>query len=238
MNPTLLQLFGMLTPAETLLLLQPKEAKRRTLLQLTLQDLLQKHVLKLTVEGRSEEKEVWITLGRSLGRYVYKAHEKMILRPLEKQGDNRLLFRDYIKILVERSWPDKRFKFEIIASTPEMAPFFRQSGWKRWFQIQALNRDGQEAAKTLKEALQEAERQLQEDASEGDLKKRLSSWGSHVLLLDGMEDAPLEEIKLALTGKFNSITGYSISLKNASGATHQETGEIDSPVNFERTGYA
>jgi hypothetical protein len=238
MDPSLFHLFRTLTPAEALLLLQPKDTKRRTLLQLTLQDLLQKHVLKLNLEGPPEEEKVWIALGSSSARYVYKAHEEMLLRPLEKQAGNRLLFRDYIKILVERSWPDKRFKFEIIGHTPELVPFFRQTGWKQWFQIQALNRHGQETSKLLREALIKAENQFQENISEEDLKKMLSSLGSHILLLDGMTDALLDEIKLALTGKFNSITGYSISLKNASGEMYQETGEIDSPVNFERTGYA
>jgi len=235
MNPNVAPLLKTLTPAESLLLMDFYTVKRKKLVQLTILDLLYKKVLKLTVNSPAEESMVWIELGRSLGGYSSKKHEKVIIKPLEDQVGNRLLFRDYIKIIVERSWPDTYFKFEVVACTAELAPFFRQSGLNKWFQIHGLNRQGKVQSQILEKSMQAYLKTHQLDAKQFEThllhqfpRTRSADW----------QESPNHEIRLKLKGKFNSIQRYVISFTDAREGLVSESGEIDSHVNFERTGVA
>jgi len=106
-----------LTPAETLFLLEERNADLKLLLKVTLMDLLLKQVLATDLENRrfdndKAEKIIngHLTRGEAFHTYIARPHEEVYLRPFRSAGTNAVPFRRLVGIGLDRAGHQRQYQ--------------------------------------------------------------------------------------------------------------------------------
>lgn len=123
---------SILSPAETLLVLQDKNASLKELLKLTFMDLLLKQVIRTNdVQRQPSIKDPirvykYVETGKNFKTYQPLLHENAFLAPFQKNDDVQILFRHMIKMGYQNAISNNHYH-NIIIQNPNMDKCFSQN---------------------------------------------------------------------------------------------------------------
>jgi hypothetical protein len=200
-----------LTPAETLLVRNGKEATLKDMLKYTLMDLLLKQVLIIEeVERQPSKRDLirvykYISVGKKFSAYKCMPHELVFLFAYRKNSSIRILFRNCVKIGYENAQSGKEFN-KLIMSSRELKNAFSISLLKKMFSDGFSYTDkGTQFKIQLENEIQYLEQHLRKEIDNDKRRviETLKQIGGNIFLLNGMEFSLLKEIDDELLKEFN-----------------------------------
>jgi hypothetical protein len=108
------------SPAETLLLLEGKNAALKDLLKVTLLDLFLKQALQTQEIIRPSTTQslpvsnTYVVKGDAIGYHKALEHEYVFLKPFYKNDDSQILFNNLVKIGYQNATTEKRYRHSIL----------------------------------------------------------------------------------------------------------------------------
>jgi hypothetical protein len=118
-------------PAETLLLIEGKNAQLKDLLKVTLMDLFLKQALQtIEISSPSTSKSLpvpntYVVSGANLGHYRPMAHEDVFLSAFYQNAERQILFNNLIKIGYEKAKTEKHYG-KLILKNKKLDRYFLQ----------------------------------------------------------------------------------------------------------------
>jgi uncharacterized membrane protein YgcG len=199
-----------LSPAETLIVLQDKNASIRELLKVTFMDLLLKQVLKTYEVQRQESSRdkdgfyKYVEIGKNFWTYQPLPHENIFLAPFQKSNSLQILFRNMVKT----GYQNARSKSKLhsaLTQSPNLDRCFSRTVLQSLFGGFSLTADGQELRNTVKAEILELEEQLpplilKEPQEALDVMNAIKG---NVFLLTNIEFDLFKQIDKELLSEFN-----------------------------------
>jgi len=133
-----MELLTKLTPAETLLILQPQSLLNE-LMMYTLTDLIMQERLALPgfdpkpVQGKPRLGYARVTIGKNFQKEPPKLHEMIFLFPFYKKPGKRIVLRHLVQMAMSAAKSDTHFKEKLLLDAEEMKPLFEKRFWQRIF---------------------------------------------------------------------------------------------------------
>jgi len=153
---------SILSPAETLLVLQDKKASLKELLKVTFMDLLLKQVFRtLEVQRQANSREAvrfytYIETGKNFLTYKPLPHENVFLTPFQKSSDVQVLFRHMVKIGYQNAKSENELH-NIIRLNPNIDKCFNRNLVQTIFGGFNITADGLELRNKIKEEISQLE---------------------------------------------------------------------------------
>ena len=142
-----MDLISKLTPAETLLLLRPSEARLRDFMKYTFMDLLARKVLMLInydqhpVQGNATLAFAYVKAGVNLRMQKPRLHEMIFLYPFYKKEQSKILFNHLVQMAYKVSKGEENFKTKLLLDG-EMKALVKIGFWQRLTGSVKLNESG------------------------------------------------------------------------------------------------
>lgn len=191
-----------LTPAETLLILDPVKSKVEDLAKLTFLDLVLRNVLSIEFEETSENSiqksknlRKSVSVGMNFHNYKAAKHEGIFLRPFMKDPTLRISLRNLIKIAFEKIKSTDEYKLKYVYNI-RISKCFSANLLQTLIGTKSINRRGLELQKRISEHLHVLDIGLKSSKKNIDrLEERLLSLNGNILLLKNIDNSVFKVLK-------------------------------------------
>ncbi|KXX70888.1 hypothetical protein [Flammeovirga sp. SJP92] len=220
------------TPAQLLMLTQPKSISGKTLLRYSFIDLVLKGILTIHKEMRlphatsSEAREyTYVTRGINFDKHDYSYHQYLFIQAFQG-GDYEYQLRALLRKVLKEGGNSDGFKSQLVYKELRKAGYFKRSFGLNEFNVFFLTKKGkrarQEAATTLKQG-----NDFLCDLIKNDLEKAtqyISEIGTNIVLLKCYNDELIKELETVNHGmhlidiKINNSIFISLSNNSATEA--------------------
>jgi len=198
-----------LTPAETLLLIDPDNASGREMLKLTFLHLFIKKRLKLYLHLKVNKRDnkvrqyKYIELGDKQDYNHVRPHETFYFNLLPTK-DTKYLIRHYVSNVFKDAKNEKYFKTKVIEST-NVKDYFTQNILQQFYNGFSINNKGTELGLEIKKEITELENIFPSliKGNQRQAIKIIQSVGANVLLLKGVDISVLNLIDKDLLRELN-----------------------------------
>ncbi len=191
-----------LTPAESMMLMDPKGAKSKELLRITFLDLCSKGVLSLENKAQKGKKDLmYFCCGPHFKGYPFQLHEKTLVNTLRHKPSLRINFKQFMEFAARNFELDSYYKYERVASSTSLQPYFRQNIFQQKWGTKSLRSKGRKRGDIIASQIGEIDNAIlfQEDANA--LFETLFPLGSHILLLTNLDKKVLVQVDPARVKK-------------------------------------
>lgn len=205
------------TPAENLLLLQEKEVQMKDLLKLTYLDLCLKGVLK-SVElvypaTRTNNERVYegVSTGQAFQSHKALPHEHIFLMPFKSNPESKILFRNYIKMVIHEADLRIFYIHAKIGECVEMKGLLKTTVFHRLFGKVNLTTKGKLIQEQIGADLEGLNKELTNSTNQADLLARyLKTMNGNLFLLNNQYEDLLNGLdnELTLAMKQYSVSNY------------------------------
>jgi hypothetical protein len=154
-----------LSPAETLFVLQDKNASIRELLKVTFMDLLLKQVIRtIEVQRQVSSKDAvrvykYIGIGKNFWAYQPLPHENIILGPFQRNNSDQILFRHIVKICYQNAKSESKLH-NVLRQSPNLVRCYSLSIIQSLFGGFSITTEGQELRNKVESEISQLEKQL------------------------------------------------------------------------------
>jgi hypothetical protein len=205
-----------LHPAQTLLLIEGRNAEQKDLLKYTFMDLLLKKVLKTMKKSYRPSKYdpvqtiTYVSTGDNFSSYKYAPHEHVFLKPFQERSSiAKLMFRHVVKMGYQNSKYTRHYQ-NLIADTFELRQFVDSGVISILFGRFALSPAGKEMKDVLKGELKYLDEHLP-DLIQRDKQKALEVLRiikGNIFLLKNIDFKLLADIDKELMDEMHPRRGY------------------------------
>jgi hypothetical protein len=190
-----------LSPAESLLLISPKEAKTPQLALLTFWDLVMRNILKAEsipekedASGHVSEAHELVSRGPYFEHYLSEKHEAVFLAPFEEDPEFSVSLRNLIKMTFEKMGSSNAYKTYYVIGE-RLEPYFSANFFQRMFGIKKLNPKGEVLQTKLQNQLNILQSEVANSETYSDaLLENLMSINGNLLLLEKVDKALFDEL--------------------------------------------
>lgn len=154
-----------LSPAETLLVLQDKNASINELLKVTFIDLLLKRVLRtFEVQRQPSSRDAirsykYVEIGENFLNYQPLPHEEIFLTPFQKSESVQILFRHIVKMGYQNAKSESRIH-NVLRQSPNLAGCFGRNMIQSIFGGFSITAAGQVLRNKIEDEISQLEKQL------------------------------------------------------------------------------
>ena len=156
---------SILSPAETLFVLQDKNASIDELLKVTFIDLLLKQVVRtFEVQRQASSRDTvriykYVETGNKFLTYEPRPHENIFLAPFQKSNSIQILFRNMVKIGYQNAKSESKLH-RILRQSPNLNRCFSRNISQLLFGGFNITPDGQELRNNVEAEITQLEKQL------------------------------------------------------------------------------
>ncbi|PCJ62699.1 MAG: hypothetical protein COA58_16855 [Bacteroidetes bacterium] len=185
-----------LSPAETLLILDPAKSKAEELAKHTFLDLVLRKVLAVELQDASQEnpkktkklKKI-VSIGTNFKIYTPAKHEGLFLSPFAKDTDLKISLRNLIKIAFERIKSTDEYKLKYVYNR-RISKYFSANLIQLLIGTKRINTKGLELQKRISDYLSSMDKELKSSKKNVDrLEEKLLSLNSNILLLKNIDNS-------------------------------------------------
>jgi len=154
-----------LSPAETLLVLQDKNASIKELLKITFMDLLLKQVVRtFEVQRQANSRDAvriykYIEIGKNFWTYQPLPHENIFLAPFQKSDSVQILFRHMVKMGYQNAKSESKLH-NVLRQSPNLDRCFSRNIIQSLFGGFNITTDGQQLRNKVEAEISQLEKQL------------------------------------------------------------------------------
>lgn len=198
-------------PAETLLVLEGKDADIKELLKITFMDLLLKQVVEIiTVPKQSSSSRAtvrnykYVVKGKNFYKYNPKQHELVYLSPYLKSNSIRILFQHLVRMGFQNASSESKYRRSVTHS-PNITNHFSRSIMQSIFGGFSKTNEGNELALKINAEIAQLERELPHVINSDKEKalQILNTIGGNIFLLKNIDFTLLQQIDSEILAEMN-----------------------------------
>lgn len=195
-----------ITPAETMLVLNPSSSNLKDLMKYTFIDLLLKKVIRIKENSSLKNKKHniyneslnYVKIGKNFNSYRPKKHEYVFLTIFYKNKQLQVLFKQYIKVIYNGVNSEYDYKLTI-RSSQDINSLFKHTFFTKLLRRHIINEKGKAQQSTIYSILQPIDKSLKSGLNQKDHIQNMLSIGGNMFLLNNFHISLLNKIDKTFT---------------------------------------
>ncbi|MBL4755546.1 MAG: hypothetical protein JKY52_18370 [Flavobacteriales bacterium] len=185
---------SLLSPAETLLILDPTQATAEQLARLTFLDLVLRKILVLEIRdtaphnpNKTKNLRKSVSIGSNFKNYRPTKNESIFLKPFVRDSALKISLRNLIKVAFEGIESSNDYKLNYVYNK-QISPYFSASLLQLLMGVKRLNQNGIKLQKRISEFLNSTDKELRSNKQHtNNLQEKLLAIHGNILLLKHMD---------------------------------------------------